>query len=87
MYLTQIKNSIFLWTYSNHLYYCPSCNAYYLKRKSKEITNYGTKIKYKKIRHRVIKFPNLTRGTPFEAILAARPLLTPVAQTLCRVQK
>jgi hypothetical protein len=48
------------------------------------IMYYGTKMKSRAGSPRVKDSPNLPRGTGVKVTLVARPLLTPVAQNLCR---
>jgi hypothetical protein len=62
--------------------------GYHLKRNPKTVTFCGTKIKSEAGPPpcRLIDSPSLPRDTRFKVIFVARPLLTPVANKLCRCE-
>jgi hypothetical protein len=60
--------------------------VYYLKSNPTTITYYGTKMKSETGPPCVMDSSNLPGDTLVKVTLVARPLLTPVAQKLCRCE-
>jgi hypothetical protein len=84
------------WVYINKLQKWPCSDSilsrrslyrvYHLKRSPETIIYYGTKLNQKQVHPHVMNCPNLPRDTGVKITFVARPLLTPVAQRLCRCE-